>query len=132
LTAQLGVAGIFRVLALELLLDELGRVLGRLFGRGAHRPDVRRKLLERGLRRGEHARSEAQDLLTRELGLEALRLRGTADDAEHPGRGRRVGVGFGRDLVGAPTGALDLDQLDLAAGQLVLAGVDLDVVLYGL
>ena len=56
----------------------------------------------------------------RELVCEALRLRRAADDREHArGRGL-VGVGLGRDLVGARAGALDLDELDLAAVELVL------------
>ena len=81
--------------------------------------------------RGDHAGPDAQDLLARELRLEALRLRGSTDDCEDAGGCGLVGVGLGRDLVGARTGALDLDQLDRAARHLVLMCVDVDVVLNG-
>ena len=71
--------------------------------------------------RGDDARADAEDVLAGELGLEALRLGRAAHHREHAVGGGLVGVGLGRDLVGARAGSVDLHELDLAAVQLVVA-----------
>ncbi len=116
--------------ARELLPDEGGPVLARLFRRRHGGPHVGRVAVEERLRLGDDAVAHAQHPACRELVGVRRGLPGSAERRERVHLGGDLDrVGFGGDVVVGRAARLDRHQLDLAAVELVVRGEVVDVLL---